>query len=67
MKICTLKQYRQLHRKSAREMAYLFGISREYYHTLESGQNKPGIDLVFKIRNITGIETKYLLDQKKYL
>ena len=67
MNLTTLKQYRQLYKRTGRELAYLFGITREYYFELESGRKKPSPGLIIRIKKITGIESKYLLDQKKYL
>jgi DNA-binding XRE family transcriptional regulator len=50
-----LKMYRRSRQLTQKEVAALFGISREYYCRLESGKGKPSISLLETICRSTDI------------
>ena len=45
----TLKEFREAIGKTQEEMAKEFGISKSFYEKLESGERKPGRELIEKI------------------
>lgn len=46
----TLKEFREAIGKTQEEMANEFGISKSFYEKLESGDRKPGRELIEKIK-----------------
>ncbi len=46
----TLREFREAIGKSREEMANDFGISKSFYEKIESGERKPGRELIEKIK-----------------
>ena len=46
----TLKEFREAIGKTQEEMALSFGISKSFYEKIESGERKPGRELIEKIK-----------------
>lgn len=47
----TLKEFREAIRKTQEEMAKELGISKSFYEKIESGERKPGRELIEKIKS----------------
>jgi len=54
-----LKLYRLKNNLLQKQMAYLLGISKEYYCKIENDKIIPGKKLIQKITKITGIKIKF--------
>ena len=55
-----LKVYRIKNKLLQKQMAFMLGISKEYYCKIENDKILPGRNLMNKIIKITGIELKFL-------
>lgn len=47
----TLKEFREAIRKTQEEMAKELGISKSFYEKIESGERRPGRELIEKIKS----------------
>lgn len=47
----SLKEFREAIRKTQEEMAKELGISKSFYEKIESGERKPGRELIEKIKS----------------
>ena len=48
----TLKEFREAIRKTQDEMAKELGISKSFYEKIESGERKPGRELIERIKTV---------------
>jgi transcriptional regulator with XRE-family HTH domain len=55
-----LKVYRIKNKLLQKQMAFMLGISKEYYCKIENDKILPGRNLMNKIIKTTGIELKFL-------
>ncbi len=63
--ITTLKQARKSHGITQVAMAKKLGISKSYLCNIEKGVYIPKADMLFKMADVLGIETKFLEEKSK--
>lgn len=64
-----LKELREQHKMTMETVANKIGISRQYYHKIESGerQKKMDITLVVALANVFSVSVEYIINNENSL